>query len=109
MTQVPVRPRRAVAAHPVISAAIALLVAVDIVAVLWTPLYSRLTPRWGDFPFFYWYLLVIMPVTSLLLWLASLLQKRLTADGAGLDGAAPDSTAPAGAGGPAGRENGEVR
>ena len=95
MTQVPVRPRRAVAAHPVISAAIALLVAVDIVAVLWTPLYARLTPAWGDFPFFYWYLLVIMPVTSLLLWLASLLQKRLTADSA--------------VAGPAAGENGEVR
>jgi hypothetical protein len=107
MTQVPVRPRRVVAAHPVISAAIALLVAVDIIAVLWTPLYARLTPAWGDFPFFYWYLLIIMPVTSLLLWLASLLQKRLTADGANPPGAA----APAGgtAGGPAegGRTAGE--
>ena len=96
MTQVSARSRSAVAAHPVISAAIALLVAVDIVAVLWTPLYSRLTPAWGDFPFFYWYLLVIMPVTSLLLWLASVLQKRLTADGAV-------------AGRRAAGENGEVR
>ena len=80
MTQVTPRSRSAVAAHPGISAAIAVLVAVDIIAVLWTPLYARLTPAWGDFPFFYWYLLIIMPVTSLLLWLASLLQKRLAAD-----------------------------
>ena len=56
---------------------------------------ARLTPAWGDFPFFYWYLLVIMPVTSLLLWLASLLQKRLTADSA--------------VAGPAAGENGEAR
>jgi hypothetical protein len=97
MTQVPVRPRRVVAAHPVISAAIALRVAVDIVAVLWTPLYSRLTPAWGDFPFFYWYLLIIMPVTSLLLWLASLLQKQLPADSAA-DGSAEGGRAAGGNG-----------
>jgi|ERR1700761_2659443 len=88
MTQVTARSRGAVAAHPVISAAIALLVAVDIFAVLYVPLYSRITPSWGDFPFFYWYLLVIMPVTSLLLWLAALLQKRLTTPGDGPAGPA---------------------
>jgi hypothetical protein len=78
MTQATTRPRSAVAAHPVISAAIAVLVAADIFVVLYVPLYARVSPKWGDFPFFYWYLLIIMPVTSLALWLAAQLQKRLT-------------------------------
>ena len=79
MTQATHRsPRSAVAAHPYTSAAIAILVAADIFLVLWVPLYARLTPKWGDFPFFYWYLLIIMPVISLLLWTAAQLQKRLT-------------------------------
>ena len=78
MTQATTRSRRAVAAHPVISAAIALLVAADIFLVLYVPLYARVTPKWGDFPFFYWYLLIVMPVTSLLLWAAAQLQKRLS-------------------------------
>jgi len=79
MTQAtPRTPRSAIAAHPVTSAAIAILVAADIFAVLYVPLYARVTPRWGDFPFFYWYLLIIMPVSSLALWLAAFLQRRLT-------------------------------
>jgi Protein of unknown function (DUF3311) len=85
MTQATTRSRSAIAAHPIISAAIAVLVAVDIILVLYVPIYARSTPRWGDFPFFYWYLLIIMPVTSLLLWTASQLQKRLPGP-AGADG-----------------------
>jgi Na+/melibiose symporter-like transporter len=86
MTQATTRSRSAVAAHPITSAAIALLVAADILLVLIVPIYARSGPRWGDFPFFYWYLLVVMPVISLLLWVASRLQQRLTvpaAPGAG--------------------------
>jgi hypothetical protein len=76
------RSRTAIAAHPITSAAIAILVAADIFFALFTPIYTRLTPKLGDFPFFYWYLLIFMPITSLALWLASLLQKRLgTPDG----------------------------
>ena len=70
--------RSAVAAHPMISAAIAVLVAADVFFALYTPLYSRITPKLGDFPFFYWYLLIFMPVTSLVLWIVMQLQKRLT-------------------------------
>jgi hypothetical protein len=81
MTQASARPRSAIAAHPIISAAITLLVAADIFFSLYTPIYGRLTPKLGDFPFFYWYLLIFMPITSLALWLASLLQKRLGAPG----------------------------
>ena len=91
MTQPTAPSRSAIAAHPVISAAIAILVAADIFFSLYTPLYSRLTPKLGDFPFFYWYLLIFMPITSLALWLAMLLQKRLgTLDGAAQAGESED-------------------
>ena len=80
MTQATIRSRSAIAAHPVISAAIAILVAADIFFAVYTPVYARLTPSLGDFPFFYWYLLIFMPITSLVLWLAMQLQKRLTVD-----------------------------
>ena len=78
MTQASTRPRSAIAAHPVISAVIALLVAVSILLPLITPIYARTGPKLGDFPFFYWYLLIVMPVISLLLWIAAELQKRIT-------------------------------
>jgi hypothetical protein len=77
MSHATTRSGSAVAAHPIISAAIAILVAADIFFVLYTPIYTRLTPKLGEFPFMYWYLLIFMPVTSLALWLASMLQKRL--------------------------------
>ncbi len=77
MTQATNRPRSPVAAHPIASAAIAILIAADIFFVLFTPIYSRITPKIGNWPFFYWYLLIYMPVTSLALWLALRLQKRL--------------------------------
>jgi drug/metabolite transporter (DMT)-like permease len=78
MTQATSPPRRSViAAHPLLSAGIAILIAADIFFALYTPIYARLTPKLGDFPFFYWYLLIFMPVTSAALWLATLLQRRL--------------------------------
>lgn len=77
MPQATNRPRNPVAAHPILSAAIAILVAADIFFVLYTPIYSKITPKLGNWPFFYWYLLIFMPVTSLALWLATLLQKGL--------------------------------
>jgi drug/metabolite transporter (DMT)-like permease len=78
MTQATSPPRRSViAAHPLLSAGIAILIVADIFFALYTPIYARLTPKLGDFPFFYWYLLIFMPVTSAALWLATVLQRRL--------------------------------
>ena len=82
MTQATSPPRRSViAAHPLLSAGIAILIVADIFFALYTPIYSRLTPKLGAFPFFYWYLLIFMPVTSVALWLATLLQRRLQSEG----------------------------
>jgi drug/metabolite transporter (DMT)-like permease len=77
--------RSVIAAHPLISAGIAIGLAADIFFALYTPIYARITPRLGDFPFFYWYLLIFMPVTSAVLWLVTQLQKHLDAplDGPG--------------------------
>ena len=41
------------------------------------PLYARATPKVGDFPFFYFYLLAYMPVVGIVLWIVITLQKRL--------------------------------
>ena len=45
--------RGVIAAHPLICAGIAILLAADIFFALWTPIYARVTPKLGDFPFFY--------------------------------------------------------
>ena len=79
MTQATTRSRSAIAAHPVTAAAISILVAAAIFFTLYVPIYARLTPKIGDFPFFYAYLLLYMPAVAIALWLASLLQKRLVA------------------------------
>jgi hypothetical protein len=67
-----------VAAHPITSAAIFVLVAASICCTLIVPIYAHVTPKIGDFPFFYFYLLAYMPVVAIALWLASLLQRRLS-------------------------------
>jgi membrane protein implicated in regulation of membrane protease activity len=77
MTQANNKPRSPIAAHPITSAAIAILIAADIFFVLFTPIYARITPKLGNWPFFYWYLIIFMPVTSLVLWLTLRLQNRL--------------------------------
>lgn len=77
MTQPAVRPRNPVAARPVTSAAITILMAATIFFSLYVPIYARTTPKIGDFPFFYFYMLAYMPAMSIVLWLVMLLQRRL--------------------------------
>ena len=72
-----------VAAHPITSAAIFVLVAASICCTLIVPIYAHITPKIGDFPFFYFYLLAYIPVAAIALWLASLLQSRLATPAAG--------------------------
>jgi hypothetical protein len=75
-----------VAAHPGISAAIAILIIAAIAGTLVVPIYARTTPKIGDFPFFYFYLLAYMPVVAIALWIVTLLQKRLKPPGDELAG-----------------------
>jgi hypothetical protein len=66
-----------VIAHPITSAVIFVLVAASICCTLIVPIYARITPKVGDFPFFYFYMLAYMPVVAIALWIVSLLQRRL--------------------------------
>jgi Na+/melibiose symporter-like transporter len=70
-------PRNPIAAHPVTSAAIAILITAAICCTLFVQIYARVTPKVGDWPFFYFYLLAYMPVVSIALWVVTRLQKRL--------------------------------
>ena len=91
-----------IAARPVTSAVIAVLIIASIFFALYVPIYGRITPKIGDFPFFYFYLLVYMPAVSIALLIVIALQKRLRPlAGAGPAGAGPAGAGPAGAG-PAG-------
>lgn len=74
-----------VAAHPITSAAIFILVAASICCTLIVPIYAHVTPKIGDFPFFYFYLLAYMPVVAIALWIANLLQRRLATPTGGSD------------------------
>ncbi|HEV3381591.1 MAG TPA: DUF3311 domain-containing protein [Trebonia sp.] len=70
-----------VAAHPITSAVIFVLVAGAICGTLIVPIYASATPKVGDFPFFYFYLLIYMPVVSIVCSVVVLLQKRIRAPG----------------------------
>jgi hypothetical protein len=86
----PGRSRSPVAAHPVTSAIIAVLVLASIFFALYVPLYASATPKVGDFPFFYFFLLIYMPVVGIVLGIVLFLQSRLRApadaSGPGADG-----------------------
>ena len=73
----PAGSRSRVAAHPVISAIIAILILASIFFALYVPLYAKPTPKVGDFPFFYVYLLIYMPVLGIVMWIVITLQRRL--------------------------------
>lgn len=83
-------PRSAIADHPVISAVIAILIIATIFFSLYVPLYASATPKVGGFPFFYFYLLVYMPVVAIVLGIVLVLQNRLRPAGGGGGGAAGD-------------------
>jgi len=99
MSQPPVRladsrtAKSQVAAHPVASAVITLLIVASIAGTLFVPIYARVTPKAGDFPFFYFYLLIFMPAVSIALLIVIALQKRLRTAAAD-DGAPPAPGAP---------------
>jgi Protein of unknown function (DUF3311) len=54
----------------------AVLLLVNVVALVWVPIYARTTPKLGDFPFFYWYLLIWVPLSGIFCFLAYLLTRR---------------------------------
>jgi hypothetical protein len=63
--------RRAQPPRNAVIAGVLLLVAVA--GAFWVPIYARSAPKLGDFPFFYWFQLIWMPVVMVLCYLAYLL------------------------------------
>jgi hypothetical protein len=76
-----ITPKTPIAAHPISSAIIAILVACSILCTLIVPIYASPTPKVGDWPFFYFYLLASIPFVVIALSVAALLQRRLKAAG----------------------------
>jgi hypothetical protein len=67
--------------------AVAVLLLVAIGGALWVPIYARSMPKLADFPFFYWYQLVWVPVVAILCWLCYvLLRTRPTPEARSADG-----------------------
>jgi hypothetical protein len=75
-TQAP-PPASPLASHPLRSLLIAVLLTAAVAGTLIVPIYDSVTPRVGDFPFFYFYLLIYMPAVAIVLWIVTLLQKGL--------------------------------
>jgi hypothetical protein len=59
--------------RPVTWIVVTVLLFIAIGGTLWVPLYARSAPKLGDFPFFYWYQLIWVPVVAILSWLCALL------------------------------------
>ncbi len=58
---------------PAALAAASVLLLIGIAGTLWVPIYARSAPKLGDFPFFYWYQLMLVPVVAILAMFAYLL------------------------------------
>ena len=72
------------AKSPAIKAAVAVMLAVAIIGALWVPIYAHTMPKLGDFPFFYWYQLVWVPVVAVLSWVCYLLLRTKPRASAGV-------------------------
>jgi len=68
---------------PVTRGAVAVLLVVAIIGTLWVPIYARSMPELGPFPFFYWYQLIWVPLTAVILWICYLLLRTKPTPGAG--------------------------
>jgi len=69
---------------------IAILLAASLVGTLWVPFYNRLTPVHMEFPFFYWYQLMWVPIVAILAAIAYLLSRLLERSDASASAEAPD-------------------
>jgi hypothetical protein len=63
------------AQHPRNAVIAGVLLLVAVIGAFWVPIYARSAPKLGDFPFFYWYQLIWMPVVMVLCYLAYLLMR----------------------------------
>ena len=64
------------AKRPAVKIAVAVMLAVAVLGALWVPIYAHSLPKLGAFPFFYWYQLILVPVTAILCWISYLLLRN---------------------------------
>ena len=69
--------------RPVRLISVTILLLIAICGALFVPIYARATPMLGDFPFFYWYQLLWIPVTAVLCLICYLLLRPRPGTGAG--------------------------
>jgi len=69
----PAPPAKTPAKRPSTLAMVAVMLTIAIMGSLWVPIFARTQPQLGGFPFFYWYQLILVPVTSALCWICYLL------------------------------------
>jgi hypothetical protein len=53
-----------------------LLLLLPFIALLWIPFYNRELPSLFSFPFFYWYQLLWVPLTAILIWIVFRAESR---------------------------------
>jgi len=53
-----------------------LLLLVPCVVALATPLYNTVEPRLFGFPFFFWFQLLLVPLSALFIWAAYVAERR---------------------------------
>jgi hypothetical protein len=46
-----------------------ILLLIPFVALLWVPFYNDVQPTLYGFPFFYWYQLLLVPITSVIIYI----------------------------------------
>jgi hypothetical protein len=94
----PVPPAKRAVHRPGTVTAVAVMLSVTIMGSLWVPLFARSQPELAGFPFFYWYQLILVPMTSVLLWICFLLLRPKRRRGAPSRGAGPYGNGPYGNG-----------
>lgn len=62
---------------PARTVAVTVLIAVPFAALLWVGSYARMTPEFIGIPFFYWYLLMWVPITAILTGIAYALTAKV--------------------------------
>jgi uncharacterized membrane protein len=92
----PAPPAKRAVHRPATVTAVAVMLTVTIMGSLWVPLFARYQPELAGFPFFYWYQLILVPVTSVLLWICFLLLRPKRRRGAPSRGAGPQGPRPQG-------------
>ena len=69
----PAPPAKTPAKRPSTLVTVAVMLTIAIMGSLWVPIFARSQPQLAGFPFFYWYQLIMVPVTSVLCWICYLL------------------------------------